>query len=325
MIKNATPAAIAEAAAILQKGGLVAMPTETVYGLAADALSPDAAAGIFAAKGRPSFDPLIVHCADAEAAFALAAEVPDTARRLARLFWPGPLTLILKRRDIVPDIVTSGLPSVGLRVPDHPVALALLKACGRPLAAPSANPFGYLSPTTAQHVEEQLGNRIAMVLDGGPCLRGVESTILDLSRGDAELLRPGALALEEIEKVIGPVKRGQAVLDKPLAPGQLLSHYAPNTPLCFLAPGALPSPRPGLRCALLAFQAPANPCAFEAVEVLSVSGSLDEAAAGLFSALHRLDDERLDLIIAESFPENGLGLAIMDRLRKAARKRPDGV
>ncbi|MEN9360570.1 MAG: Threonylcarbamoyl-AMP synthase [Verrucomicrobiota bacterium] len=323
MIRPATPEAIAEAASILREGGLVGMPTETVYGLAADALSPSAAAGIFAAKGRPSFDPLIVHCADAEAAFALAAEIPEAARQLARLFWPGPLTLILKRRDIVPDIVTSGLPSVGLRVPEHPVALALLKACGRPLAAPSANPFGYLSPTCAQHVEEQLGDRIAMVLDGGPCQRGVESTILDLSRGAPELLRPGALALEEIEKVIGPVKRGQAVLDIPLAPGQLLSHYAPKTPLSFLAPGAAPVPRPGLRCGLLAFRAPPQACAFEAVEVLSGSGSLDEAATCLFAALHRLDDEGLDLILAESFPENGLGLAIMDRLRKAARKRPE--
>jgi L-threonylcarbamoyladenylate synthase len=321
------------AARLLRAGGLVAFPTETVYGLGADALSSVAVARVFEVKERPWFDPLIVHVHDRSQLERLAADVPAAAQALIERFWPGPLTLVLRKTAAVPELVTSGLPTVALRSPDHPVARELLRRAGVPVAAPSANLFGRLSPTIAAHVAEQLGNRIDYILDGGPCRVGVESTVLDVARPPALLLRPGGLPLEEIEAVIGPVRiRGAEAAaaeagDSPQAsPGLLRHHYAPSTPLVIAEATAdvgRPASRgavPGLdsrRVGLLSF-APEAATGFVAVEVLSRSGDLREAAARFFAALRRLDEENLDLIIARPFPETGLGRALNDRLRRAA-------
>jgi L-threonylcarbamoyladenylate synthase len=309
----ADPAAIQAAARLIHHGKAVAFPTETVYGLGADAFNARACAQIFAIKQRPSFDPLIVHLSGLDALTQVAATVPPLALELAKRFWPGPLTLVLPRHANIPDIVSAGLPTVAVRVPDHPVALALLQASGTPLAAPSANPFGRLSPTEAAHVETQLGDAVPMILDGGPCRVGVESTIVDLSGPEPVLLRPGGLAVEEIEKITGPLKRGAAVLEKPLAPGQLASHYAPRTPLKLLSPDAkaIAAGR-----GLLAFKETLP--GYAAVEILSPAGDPVEAATRLFACLHRLDALGLPGIDAQLAPEAGLGLAINDRLRKAA-------
>jgi len=306
-----------QAAEMLKSGGLVGIPTETVYGLAANALDPRAVARIFAAKDRPFFDPLIVHLADVSWWPRVVSEFPPLARRLADRFWPGPLTLILPKSDAVPDLVTSGLPTVGIRVPDHSLTQRLLRLADLPVAAPSANPFGRLSPTTAEHVRQQLGDRVDVILDGGPCRVGVESTILGIHGDQATLLRPGGIPLEEIEALIGPVQRPERSLqDKPMAPGMLDSHYAPRTPLKIVE--VLPSPP--LRAGLLALTADANASGFAAVEVLSPSGDLIEAAANFFQALHRLDQARLQVILALPFPDRGLGRALNDRLRRAANQ-----
>src|SRR5262245_29557837 len=230
----ATPASIRLAAELIRNGNLVAFPTETVYGLGADALQAPACAKIFAVKNRPFFDPLIVHVADLGWVEKLCARLDERARRLVEDFWPGPLTLVFPKTDLVPDLVTAGLPNVALRMPDHPVALELIRAAQKPIAAPSANPFGYLSPTTAQHVAEQLGNGVDMILDGGPCAVGVESTILDLSEEMPRLLRAGGLPLERLEHAIGSIEVSRTHPHFPLAPGQLPSHYAPRTPVQFL-------------------------------------------------------------------------------------------
>jgi L-threonylcarbamoyladenylate synthase len=315
------PAEIAHAAAALRAGALVGMPTETVYGLAADALDAQAVLRIFVAKGRPRFDPLIVHCADAEQAWTVAVPSPR-ARLLARQCWPGPLTLILPRRPIVPDVVTSGLATVAVRVPDHPVARELIRACGRPVAAPSANPFGRISPTTAAHVREQLGSQVAVVVDGGPCRIGVESTVL---RPDPTpvILRPGGLAQAELARIL---RQDVAFADERTradalpreAPGLLASHYAPRCPLRLRQPGEpwIAGPRVGL-LAFTGADLPTGPGAGP-VEVLSPRADLGEAAAGLFAAMRRLDARALAGIQADLVPDQGLGQAINDRLRRAA-------
>ena len=324
---------IEQAARLLRAGGLVAFPTETVYGLGADALSPAAVARIFEAKDRPRFDPLIVHVADVAQLDALASTVPPVGRVLIERFWPGPLTLVLLKTAAVPDLVTSGLPTVAVRCPRHPVALDLLRRAGVPVAAPSANRFGRISPTTAAHVAEQLGDRIDYILDGGPCDVGVESTVLDVTQSPPLLLRPGGLPLEEIEAVIGPVRmreaaghadeRGEAAQ---ASPGLLRQHYAPRTPLAIstdrsadahLGAAEPPSRRESARIGLLALT-PEDAAGFAAVEILSPAGDLREAAAGFFAALSRLDHQQLDLIVARPFPEQGLGRALNDRLRRAA-------
>jgi len=304
-----------KAAVILTKGGVVAFPTETVYGLGANAFDAAAVARIFEIKGRPRFDPLIVHICALQQAKSLVADFPLKARALARRFWPGPLTLVLPKTERVPDIVTAGLPTVAIRMPDHPLALALIRQTDAPLAAPSANPFGRVSPTTAEHVREQLGREVDMVLDGGPCRVGIESTILSLVDGKPMLLRAGGVAVEDIEAVVGPVLRPHSDPDRPVAPGQLARHYAPRTPLVLCTDDA---PTDGRRIGLLSFQEPPTTLGFTAVEVLSPGGSLREAAANLFAALHRLDSLGLDLIIAEAVPDTGLGLAINDRLGRAS-------
>ncbi|HTB34866.1 MAG TPA: L-threonylcarbamoyladenylate synthase [bacterium] len=325
MIRTADSATLAEAVAILRQGGLVAMPTETVYGLAADAFNAAACARIFEVKARPTFDPLIVHLASAgwldrvADVDGLGARV-DLVERLVARFWPGPLTLVLPKAAAIPGIVTSGLDSVAVRVPAHPVALELLRALDRPLAAPSANRFGELSPTKPQHVLLGLGAAVPLILDGGPCSVGVESTIVDLSGPEPRLLRPGGLPREVIEEVLGfSLPSGPAVLERPLAPGQLASHYAPGTPLRLLAKAAaVDSGAEGV--GLLSFTGAPGHHHYGAVEVLSPDGSLAEAAARLFDCLHRLDGRRLERIDAEPVPAQGLGLAIMDRLQKASAK-----
>lgn len=317
-VRAADQAAIEEAGRLLRAGALVAFPTETVYGLGADATNGRAVAAIFEAKGRPRFNPLIVHVQDLAHAERIA-EMPSTAQRLAAAFWPGPLTLVLRRRVEagLSDLVSVGLDTIAVRVPAHPVAQALLKAAGCPLAAPSANRSGRVSPTTAQHVADDLGGRVAMILDGGPTAHGLESTVLDATQADAVmLLRPGAVPREPIEAVLGaPLATGAGEAARPASPGQLASHYAPNAALRLDATEV----RPGE--ALLAFGAPvpstSGPCLN-----LSPSRDLVEAAAGLFAALRALDRTGVKTIAVMPIPEHGLGEAINDRLRRAAAPRP---
>lgn len=312
----ATPQTVEEASAIIRKGGLVAFPTETVYGLGADALNPLAVARIFEAKNRPRFDPIIVHIEDFASLEKLCSSVDERARKLAASFWPGPLALVLPKSEIVPDIVTAGLPTVAIRMPAHPVALELIREAGTPIAAPSANLFAYLSPTTAEHVREQLGDKVDLILDGGKCPVGVESTVIEFSGREPVVLRVGGLPIEEIEDVIGRVKISTASPGRLKSPGQLPRHYSLRTPI-ILKDEKLEFPE-GKRIGLLAFKSPEEDLAYEMVEVLSPQGDLREAAANLFHCLHKLDGAGLDIIYAEPVPETGLGRAIMDRLHKAA-------
>lgn len=314
--------AIENAVTKIKAGGVVAFPTETVYGLGADALNVGAVAQIFEIKNRPSFDPLILHIADISD-LQRFAEVNELTLRLAQQFWPGPLTLVLKKKPIVPDLVTSGLPTVAVRVPDHRVALELIRLSGKPIAAPSANPFGYLSPTTALHVEKQLGMKVDIILDGGDCSTGVESTILDVSSGQPVVLRAGGTPIEEIEKITGSLQMAQTGAT-PQAPGQLEHHYAPRKPLRILPRDQIFQHPDLTRAGVLFFEtceeseyrsAEDRPCC---VETLSPGSDLKEAAVNLFSALHRLDESSAQIIFAEPVPEQGLGKAIMDRLSRAA-------
>jgi L-threonylcarbamoyladenylate synthase len=309
--------AIEEAAAALRDGRLVAFPTETVYGLGADATNERAVAAIFAAKDRPQFNPLIVHFANAAHA-ASAAVFDNRADRLAAAFWPGALTLVLPRRpeNGIALLVSAGLDSIAVRVPAHPVAQALLERCGRPLAAPSANRSGRLSPTSAQDVVEALGARVDIVLDGGRCPVGLESTVLDLTATQATILRPGGVTQEAIEAVIGPVTTLEqgATAAAPKSPGLLLSHYAPSLPLRLEARQVAPDE------ALLAF-GPAVPGGAAATVNLSAQGDLTEAAANLFAMLRQLDRPRFARIAVMAIPDRGLGRAINDRLRRAAAPR----
>ncbi len=315
---------IRKAADRLKAGWLVALPTETVYGLGADATSDRAVAGIFAAKGRPVFNPVIVHFSSREEAEE-AVVFNDKAELLAELFWPGPLTLILPRREgtKVSLLCSAGLPTLAVRCPGHPVARQLIKALGRPIAAPSANASGTLSPTTPQHVLNSLGENAGMILAGGKAAVGVESTVVDMTGDVPVLLRPGAVTLEDLQQHLGEVLvETEAVNDNPKSPGQLLKHYAPKTPLRLKAVDVKPGE------ALLAFGSikfmgiqgggaakdlPANAC-----QNLSEKSDLDEAAAHLFAMLHFLDGGGFKGIAVMNIPEAGLGVAINDRLRRAA-------
>lgn len=310
------PRAIEAAARIIREGGLVAFPTETVYGLGADIGNPLAVARIFEVKARPRIDPIIVHIADRESA-ARYGSFPRISERLMSRFWPGPLTLVVDKTEAVPTIATAGLETVAIRMPAHPAAAALIRSSGSGIAAPSANPFGYVSPTTAQHVAEQLGDRIEMILDGGPCSVGVESTIVSLTGETPCLLRAGGITVEELEMTIGNLRLSINPADKPVVPGQMKRHYATRTPLSISEPDA-GSILPGERVGLLTLTGPQSRKGFSAVEVLSNSGDLREAAANFFGALRRLDSLSLDRIIAQPIPETGLGFALMDRLRRCA-------
>jgi L-threonylcarbamoyladenylate synthase len=310
--------AIHRAAEIIKKGGLVAFPTETVYGLGADAFNPLAVARIFEVKKRPYFDPLIVHVSDPADLEMLVRKIPSNAKKLIERFWPGPLTVVLLRKKEVPDIVNAGLPTVAIRMPNHPMALSLIEQADCPIAAPSANPFGYLSPTTAEHVRDQLGDEIDFILDGGPCEVGVESTIISFSGKKPRLLRPGGVPLEEIESIIGTVEVNPIEEGRPAAPGMLPRHYAPRTPIILDWDEKNFDSNKDKKVGLLAFREPKRSLKFLHVEILSKKGDFREAAANLFSAIRRLDALDLDLILAEAIPEVGLGRAIMDRLRRAS-------
>ncbi len=326
MIAEPTPAAIRRAAELLRAGELVGLPTETVYGLGADALNLAAVKKIYAAKGRPADHPLIVHLPDASHMPCWASVVPEEAVALANAFWPGPLTLILKRGVGIPDEITGGQDTVGLRVPSHPVALDLLQAFGSGVAAPSANRFGRISPTTATHVEEELGDSVAMILDGGACAVGIESTIVDLSRGKAEILRPGAITTNDIDRVMGHPASSYRQEQKPIgaAPrvsGALAAHYAPRTPLRLVPASRLIQTAAtlagaGRRVAVLAHSimdprdtrliwhaAPPEP---------------DGYARVLYAALRALDASAADSILVETLPTSGVWHAISNRLERAA-------
>ena len=297
---------------------MVGIPTETVYGLAANALDPDAVVRIFQVKNRPSFDPLIVHTDSLAKASAFVTDIPDAARQLAERCWPGPLTLLLPRKPVIPDLVTSGLNTVGVRVPQHPLTLKLLQSLPFPLAAPSANPFGYISPTTAQHVADQLGQQVPYILDGGPCRVGIESTIIGFSEGGPVVYRLGGMALEDLEAVVGPVAVRDHSTSNPLAPGMLSSHYAPRKPFVLKSVDELLAFYPPERIGVLTFQRTTPRIPAENQRVLSPSGNPSEAAKNLFAAMRELDALDLDIIAAELLPQTGLGRAINDRLRRAA-------
>ncbi|MFI1196814.1 L-threonylcarbamoyladenylate synthase [Micromonospora sp. NPDC020750] len=308
---------IAEAACVLRAGGLVAFPTETVYGLGANALDARAVARIFEAKQRPSFDPLITHLADAADLAGLVGRVPAAVEALAERFWPGPLTLIVDRPAVIPAIVTSGLDTMAVRVPDESSARALIAAAGVPVAAPSANRFGQLSPTRAEHVVAGLGAAVDVVLDGGPTRCGIESTIVDARGERPVVLRLGALPVEALVEAVGPVTVRSGSSGQPVAPGTLAAHYAPRTPLRVVGAAESVAGDRGRR-GLLAFRERPAEGDWVAVEVLSPAGDLTVAAARLFDALHRLDAAGVTEIVAERVPDVDVGRAINDRLGRAA-------
>ena len=317
------------AGAALAAGRLVVIPTETVYGLGADAFNAEAVARVFEAKARPFFDPLIVHIASLDDIGKVARSLPPLGRRLAESLWPGPLTLILPKRLDLPGIVTSGLDGVALRFPSHPLAQKIIEYSGTAIAAPSANPFGYISPTTAAHVARTLGDKVDFIVDGGPCAVGVESTVIDVSRdGAPTLLRPGGMPLELIREIVGEVEL-PGRKDGPVAsPGQLKSHYAPHARLFLHPAGSLtpPSWQMGAgRLAAIVFDgeraaALSGLGGFDEVYALSEKGDMREAASRLFALLNELDLSGIGTICAERVPEEGLGRAINDRLMRASKK-----
>ncbi len=315
-------AAIDVAASTLLRERLVAFPTETVYGLGAIATSSVAVAKIFEAKQRPTFDPLIVHIAERAQLSDVVTHIPPLAEALADAFWPGPLTLVLPKQPTIPDLVTAGLPGVGVRIPAHPVALDLLKAVGVPVAAPSANPFGGISPTTAMHVADGLNLKVHLILDGGPCGVGVESTVVSFMGDHPVLLRPGGCAVEDLEAVIGPIERAapNAAQDDAAqpAPGMLSRHYAPSTPLTVVARNSEAVSVEGLQCGLLTYGKRPFSGNFVRIERLATSEDLQTCASKFFAALRSLDSCGLDVIIAHGFPDHGLGIALNDRLQRAA-------
>ena len=317
---------VAIAVEVLREGGLVALPTETVYGLAADADNELAVRRIFAVKRRPASHPLIVHIAAAEALSAWARDVPDEARALARAFWPGPLTIVLPKQPRVSHAISGGQETVALRMPAHPLARKVLEAFGGGVAAPSANRFGRVSPTSAEHVRADLGEEVDYVLDGGACSVGVESTIVDLSRGDPVVLRPGGLPLEDIERVLGrsvPVRDDTTVR----VPGQLASHYAPRAGVVLAEPDAAFSRAEQLRAEGQRVAVIAAPEAHvpQGVSRFDVPGDPAGFARELYRLLREIDAGGFEVIVAMLPPEHGLGLAVRDRLRRAAAPRNDSV
>lgn len=313
---------IKKAADIIREGGLVAFPTETVYGLGANALNPSAVAKIFTEKQRPSFDPLIVHIASPDEMAMLAKSVDSRVYELAGRFWPGPLTIVLPKSDLVPDIVTSGLPTVGIRIPDNQIALELIRLSGCPISAPSANKFGRISPTTAQHVRKQLPG-VDCILDGGAAKVGIESTVITLNRDGFVILRQGFITASDLKSVL-PQSSEPPVSEHQLSsPGLLKSHYSPEKPI-FIDGLRTKDQEKFLernlkeRGAYLSFSGK-SPEGYKVTEFLSGKSDLKEAAVNLFGALHRLEDNpEIDFIVAEKVPESGIGIAIMDKLKKAS-------
>jgi L-threonylcarbamoyladenylate synthase len=312
--------AIQAAVAALQNNEIVAMPTETVYGLAGNAYSEVAVQKIFALKNRPHYNPLIVHIKSAHFLQQVAKNIPVVAIQLADAFWPGPLTLVLEKQDHIPDLVTGGKNTVGVRVPGHPIALELLEALDFPLAAPSANPFGSISPTTAKHVADYFTGRLDIILDGGSCDKGIESTIVGFENGEPILYRQGSTKTEDIEKITGVLKmRVHANNESVVAPGMLSKHYAPSTTTILTDDITSDIQKySGKRIGVLQLSPTTLPSFVIAVETLSQTGNLEEAAKNLYAAMHRLDHQNLDLIIAQKMPAHGMGLAINDKLERAA-------
>lgn len=314
---------IEKAANLLKAGELVAIPTETVYGLAGNALNEKAVTKIFEAKNRPAFNPLILHFANVEQLKQLGLALPPLAEKLAARFSPGPLTFVIPTSEAIPGIVTAGTAAVAVRFPNHPVTIQLLQALAFPLAAPSANPSGYVSPTSASHVANQLGRQVAYILDGGDCTVGLESTIISFLEPEPRLLRHGGVPLEAIEAVIGPLKLPPSgFVDNPIAPGMLARHYATRHPLKLgslreLVPAALEK-LPSNQLIIIGFKEGSGVVPSTHQFILSPEGSLAEAASKLFTALRLADSMDIKLILAEEFPEEGLGRAINDRLRRAA-------
>ncbi|HSJ08004.1 MAG TPA: L-threonylcarbamoyladenylate synthase [Longimicrobiales bacterium] len=321
------PAAIAEAAEVIRAGGIVAFPTETVYGLGADALNPAAVQRIFDAKGRPSFNPIIVHVPDAAAARAVVADWPEAADRAAAAFWPGPLTLVLRKRPEVPDSVTAGLPTVAVRVPAHPVALALLRAAGVPVAAPSANRFTRISPTTAGHVARGLGDAVDLILDGGATPYGIESTVIDLTTDPATVLRPGVIGVHELEPVLGPITEApdpeaaapESEAPRP-SPGMTVRHYSPDAELVVYADpetaraaGARAREAGSRIGAVVIRRAPPD-----ADEIVALPTDSQGYARLFYAALHTLDEAGCGLVLVEQVPDTPAWAGVRDRLERAA-------
>lgn len=308
---------LSKAESFLSKGETIGIPTETVYGLAANALNTDAVLKIFTVKNRPHFDPLIVHVHSKGEIEKYVTEIPAKAALLLEKFMPGPLTLLLKKKDIIPDLVTSGLNTVAIRVPQHPLTLKLLQQAGFPLAAPSANPFGYISPTSAHHVYDQLHGRIPYILDGGTTEVGLESTIVGFEGNEVMIYRLGGLPVEEIEKVIGKVRLAINESSDPKSPGMLKSHYAPRKKLKLLE-SENQKISESENAAVIAFDKTIDGIPVEKQILLSAKGDLKEAAKNLFAAMRQLDTSDCEIIYAVKFPETGLGKAINDRLKRAA-------
>lgn len=329
-------AIIEGAAELIREGQLVVFPTETVYGLGADALQPQAVERIFAAKGRPFSDPLIVHVADRSILPTLVADVPPIAHKLMEAFWPGPLTLVLPAGPRIPRLITAGLPTVAIRMPRHPIALALIRVAGSPIAAPSANRFMHVSPTTAQHVLTDLNGQVPLILDGGPCEVGMESTVLDLCSSRATILRPGGVSLEALRMVLPDVQLSQPhpIADHQQAipqvsPGQMLTHYSPTVPT-FLFEGNSEKMRQAILAELCCRQAQGERVGLliaeedlpvfqdSGAEIYVLGNTLEQAAMHLFTGLRKLEETGVHVILCRSFEAQGLGLAIRDRLHKAA-------
>jgi L-threonylcarbamoyladenylate synthase len=303
---------------LLEEGMLVAIPTETVYGLAGNALDSSAVVKIFTVKNRPHFDPLIVHVSSLEQAYDLVEYIPEKALKLVQLFWPGSLTILFKKKPIIPDLITAGMDTVGIRCPDHSLTQSLLKSLSFPLAAPSANPFGYVSPTQPSHVNDQLGKQIDYILDGGVCKVGIESTIVGFENDQPIIFRLGGLSIEAIEKEIGKVKIQLNSSSNPKAPGQLKSHYAPQKKVVIGNLQELIKKYTSKKIGILSFSKKIETVNPDHQIILSESGNVEEAAQRLFSALRELDKKDIEVILTECVPETGLGKAINDRLQRAA-------
>lgn len=319
MVLEATHRNIEKAAEEILNGNIVAFPTETVYGLGANAYNPLAVSKIFEVKNRPSFNPLIVHIDSREKLSDICFINDERIFSIIEKYWPGPLTLILPKKDTIPDIVTAGNSTVAVRIPNHPVALELIKIAGIPIAAPSANAFGFLSPTNAKHVEKQLGEKIDIILDGGESLIGIESTIIEFEEKKIKILRPGGLTTEEIESILGDVEIDKSIVINPKSPGQLFHHYAPSKKIVMLTNKVL-SELHGLKVGAMLLNENKFDFPFTVVKYLSKSGDLREAAANLFKYLHEFESEDIDIIAAEHIEKKGLGIAIMDRLSKAVNR-----
>jgi len=311
---------IKKAVSILNSDDVVAIPTETVYGLAGNIFSETAIKKIYAVKQRPSFNPLIVHIHSFEQVVELTTEFPKKAKQLAKAFWPGSLTLVLPKSDTIPNWITAGKDTVGLRIPNHPVTLELLRSLDFPLAAPSANPSNRISPTKSSHVDEYFKDKIQMVLDGGECKNGIESTIIGFENNEPILYRLGSISIEDIEAIIGKIKIKNKEENKPDAPGMLSKHYSPITNTFLVDDiNSFIETIENKKIGVLKFNSSPLKTKVTHIEILSTTGSLAEATANLYSALHKLDDLELDIIVAERLPETGLGKSINDRLQRASK------